>query len=126
MALTEAPARPAEGVAGVPPRPAEASANALPVALSSFVGRRRELGDLHEALGGTRLLTLTGPGGCGKTRLCLRFAFEVADRFPDGIWWVDLAALAEQRLVAATVAEALAVRPLPGLTELQAVCAYLA
>ena len=110
----------------VPPRTPEAFANALPVALSSFVGRRRELGELREALQGTRLLTLTGPGGCGKTRLGLQFASDAADRFPDGVWWVDLAPLAEERLVAATVAEALGVRPLPGVTELQAVCAYLA
>jgi non-specific serine/threonine protein kinase len=90
------------------------------------VGRRRELGELRDALEGTRLLTLTGPGGCGKTRLGLQFASEAADSFTDGVWWVDLASLAEERLVAATLAESLEVRPLPGLTELQAVCGYLA
>ena len=98
----------------------------LPVPLSSFVGREEELGELRQELAGTRLLTVTGPGGCGKTRLVLRCASELSDRFPDGVWWVDLAPLAEERLVAATVAEALGVRPLPGFTELQAVCAYLA
>ena len=98
----------------------------LPVPLSSFVGREEELGELSQELAGTRLLTVTGPGGCGKTRLVLRCASELSDRFPDGVWWVDLAPLAEERLVAATVAEALGVRPLPGFTELQAVCAYLA
>ena len=77
-------------------------------------------------LAGTRLLTLTGPGGCGKTRLALQCAAELLDRFPDGVWWVDLAPLAEERLVAATWRRPLGVRPLPGLTELQAACAYLA
>ena len=58
--------------------------------------------------------------------MCCGAPAELSDRFPDGVWWVDLAPLAEERLVAATVAEALGVRPLPGFTELQAVCAYLA
>jgi predicted ATPase/DNA-binding CsgD family transcriptional regulator len=98
----------------------------LPTQLSTFVGRERELGELREAQTGTRLLTLTGPGGCGKTRLGLQFASELADRFPDGVWWIELAPLAEEELVGAAVAEVLGVRPLPGLTELQAVCGYLA
>jgi predicted ATPase/DNA-binding CsgD family transcriptional regulator len=106
-----------------PPLPT--APNNLPLQLSSFVGREGELGDLREALDATRLLTLTGPGGCGKTRLALRFALELPGRFPNGVWWVDLAPLAEERLVAATVAESLEVRPLPGFTELQAICAYL-
>jgi predicted ATPase/class 3 adenylate cyclase/DNA-binding CsgD family transcriptional regulator len=108
-----------------PLRSLGALAHNLPVELSSFVGRERELGELRKALAATRLLTLTGPGGCGKTRLALRAASEVAGRFPGGVWWVDLAPLAGERLVGAALAEALGVRPLPGLTELQAACAYL-
>src|SRR5262245_18944158 len=72
------------------------------------------------------MITLTGAGGCGKTRLAVKVASEAAEHYPNGVWWVDLGPLAEERLVAATLAEALDVRPLPGLTELQAVCGYLA
>jgi predicted ATPase/DNA-binding CsgD family transcriptional regulator len=110
----------------VTPLRAAVARHSLPVALTSFVGRERELGELGEALAGTRLLTLTGAGGCGKTRLALRVASEVVDRFPGGVWWVELAPVADQELVGAALAEALGVRPLPGVTELQAACAYLA
>ena len=104
----------------------EALANSLPVQLSSFVGREAELAELERLLEGERLLTLTGAGGCGKTRLALQAASEVLERFPDGVWWVDLAPLAEEELVGAAIAKALGVRPLPGMTELQACGAYLA
>jgi predicted ATPase/DNA-binding CsgD family transcriptional regulator len=106
--------------------PSAAAPHNLPTALTSFVGRERELGEISEALDETRLLTLTGPGGCGKTRLALRVASEMLDRFPGGAWWVELAPLADEQLVGAAVAEALGVRPLPGMTELQAACANLA
>jgi predicted ATPase/DNA-binding CsgD family transcriptional regulator len=106
--------------------PTAARPGSLPVALSSFVGRERELGELRQALADTRLLTLTGAGGCGKTRLGLRVASELVDRFPGGVWWVELAPLADERLVGAALAEALGVRPLPGVTELEAACAHLA
>jgi predicted ATPase/DNA-binding CsgD family transcriptional regulator len=106
--------------------PTTAPPHNLPVALTSFIGRERELDGLREALAGTRLLTLTGAGGCGKTRLALRAAGELLQRFEDGVWWVELAPLAEERLVGAAVAESLGVRPLPGVTELQACGVYLA
>jgi predicted ATPase/DNA-binding CsgD family transcriptional regulator len=100
--------------------------NNLPVDLSSFVGRERELRELGGLLSEHRLLTLTGAGGCGKTRLAVHAACEALDRFPGGAWWVELAPLSDERLVGAAIAEALEVRPLPGMTELQAVGAYLA
>lgn len=65
-------------------------------------------------LGGTRLLTLTGPGGCGKTRLALKAAFEAVEGFKDGAWWVGLASLSDPDLVPQAVAQALSVREAPG------------
>ncbi|MEU6641823.1 BTAD domain-containing putative transcriptional regulator [Saccharomonospora sp. NPDC046836] len=79
----------------------------LPVALTSFVGRARELGEVRTLLRRTRLLTLTGPGGCGKTRL----AVEAAAAQPDGVWFADLAALAEGRLVPDAIAAAFDLAP---------------
>jgi len=105
--------------------PAEAPSN-LPVSLTSFVGRERELAQVRDALASTRLLTLTGAGGCGKTRLALQAAEQLRDHFPDGVWWVELAPVRDPELVAAAIAQALGVRPLPGMTELQACGAYLA
>jgi len=102
------------------------SPNNLPVALSSFVGRERELTELGLLLEAERQLTLTGPGGCGKTRLALQAASEALERFPDGAWWVELAPLTEAELVGAAIGEALGVRPFPGMTELQACGADLA
>ena len=112
---------------GFPPlRSLEALPNNLPLQLSSFVGRERELAELGRLLADHRLITLTGAGGCGKTRLALQAASETLERFPDGAWWVELAPLGEEELVGAAIAEALGVRPLPGMTELQAAGAYLA
>ena len=104
----------------------DALPNNLPVVLSSFVGRERELAELGGLLEDERLVTLTGAGGSGKTRLALQAASETLERFPDGAWWVELAPLAEAELVGATIGDALGVRPLPGVSELQACGAYLA
>ena len=82
----------------------------LSVQLSSFVGRQREIAEVRRLLGHTRLLTLTGPGGSGKTRLALAVASEVADGFEDGAWWVGLASLSDPALVSQAVASALEVR----------------
>src|SRR4051812_28853017 len=90
------------------------SANNLPIQLTSFVGRERELVALQRLLPATRLLTLTGAGGVGKTRLCLAVAAGALDQFPDGAWWVELAPLADPALLPQTVASALGVREEPG------------
>ena len=73
----------------------------LPLQLTSFVGREGEIQDLRSLLGtDARLVTLTGAGGSGKTRLALAVASGLADRFEDGVWWVGLAALSDADLVA--------------------------
>ncbi|MEA2627943.1 MAG: hypothetical protein QOJ10_403 [Chloroflexota bacterium] len=87
-----------------------ATPNNLPSELSSFVGRERQLAELRRLLRKSRLITLTGPGGAGKTRLALRLAANMLDRHPDGVWLVDLAALNDDRLLEQTVASACGAR----------------
>ena len=77
--------------------------NNLPTQLTSFVGRDAELRAVGELLGTTRLLTLTGPGGTGKTRLSLQLAADVAERFADGIWFVALEPVRDPNLIAGTI-----------------------
>ncbi|MFC5752807.1 ATP-binding protein [Actinomadura rugatobispora] len=82
----------------------------LPAEPSGFVGRERELGAVRSAVTRTRLVTLTGPGGVGKSRIALRAAYEMAGRFPDGVAFVELSGLRDGRLLADTVAAALGLR----------------
>ena len=82
----------------------------LPTELTSFVGRERELVELPRVLASSRLLSMTGAGGAGKTRLAVRLAHQVVNDFPDGVWLVDLAPLTVPDLVAQTIATALGVR----------------
>jgi non-specific serine/threonine protein kinase len=95
----------------------------LPIDSTSFVGRRRELSEARRLLGDARLLTLTGVGGVGKTRLALRLAADVRRTFPDGVWLADLAELRDGELVPQTVIAALGLRDdsprLPGDTLLE-------
>jgi len=77
--------------------------NNLPTQLTSFVGRDVELAEAERLLGTTRLLTLTGPGGTGKTRLSLQLAANVSERFPDGIWFVALEPVRDPGLIAGTI-----------------------
>jgi predicted ATPase/class 3 adenylate cyclase len=88
-------------------RSLDARPNNLPTQLTTFVGRERELAEAGGLLGGTRLLSLTGPGGTGKTRLSLQVAAAAADEFPDGIWFVALEAVRDAALVAPTIARTL-------------------
>lgn len=79
----------------------------LPVQPTPLIGRERELAELLDLARGHRLVTLTGPGGTGKTRLALAAAAELADERPDGAWWVPLAAVRDPALVIPTVAQAI-------------------
>jgi predicted ATPase len=101
--------------------------NNLPLQLTSFVGREREVADLEKLLAGddVRLLTLTGPGGCGKTRLALSAASRQAGGFEDGVWWVELASLSDPALVPQAVASALGVREAPGRSPTKALLEHL-
>ena len=85
----------------------------LPIQLSSFVGRERELNEIVNLASGSRLITLTGPGGTGKTRLALQAAAELTDAFTDGVWLVELAAVADPAAVPRAAAAVLNVREQP-------------
>lgn len=85
-------------------RSLESTPNNLPQQLTSFVGRVKEMQEVKQLLGKTRLLTLTGSGGCGKTRLAMQVAAEVLESYPDGVWLVELAALADPAGVPQSVA----------------------
>jgi len=89
---------------------AVAPPNNLPHARSRFIGRESALADCATLLDDTRLLTLSGIGGCGKTRLAQELAHRALPKFPDGVWFVDLAPLQEARRVSAAVAETVGVQ----------------
>jgi predicted ATPase/class 3 adenylate cyclase len=79
----------------------------LPVPATLFLGRERELSEVLSLLGSSRVLTLTGPGGTGKTRLAIQAAAEAAEEFPGGVWWVPLATLNHPSLVRDSIAQVL-------------------
>jgi predicted ATPase/class 3 adenylate cyclase len=91
----------------------------LPIQLTSFIGRESEMEEVQRLLGATRLLTLTGAGGTGKTRLALQVAAELLSEYPEGAWFVDLSPLTEGALVPQAVAAVLSVREEPGRPAVQ-------
>jgi predicted ATPase len=97
-----------------PLRTLDARPHNLPLQVTGFVGRERELGEVTRLLAAERLVTLTGPGGTGKTRIALQVAADVLDAYPGGVWLAELAALADPALVPQAVAAAVGVREEPG------------
>lgn len=95
----------------LPLRTASALRHNLPAALTSFVGRAKEINDIVGLLGRGRLVTVVGPGGAGKTRLALEGAAAVLARFPEGVWFAELARGRDPALVAHTVATAIGLDP---------------
>ena len=98
----------------LPLKSLDAYPNNLPIQLTSFIGREHEMRRVKEILNGTRLFTLTGEGGCGKTRLVLQAAADLIDEFPDGVWFVELAPLNDPDLISQTVSSVLGLREAGG------------
>ena len=98
----------------------------FPAALTSFVGRAQATADIAARLTEYRLVTLTGPGGAGKTRLAGEVAKQVAGRFADGVWLAELAAVRDPAQVPAAVAAALGIRDLPVVAAADALAHALA
>jgi predicted ATPase/class 3 adenylate cyclase len=105
-------------------RSLEATPNNLPQQVTSFVGRAPELATVKTLLGGTRLLTLLGVGGIGKTRLSLQVAADAMDDYPDGVWFVELAPLTDPRLVPQAVASVVGVKEDAGRPVLDALVKF--
>ncbi len=98
----------------------------LPHFLASFIGREKEIAELSQLLGNARLLTLTGAGGCGKTRLAIVLAKQQVHAYPDGAWLVELAALTDAGLLPQAVATVLGVKERAGAALLDTLAEYLA
>ena len=106
------------------PQPPRRAGN-LPAQLTSFVGRRREVAEIRRLLSESRLVTLTGVGGAGKTRLSLRVAADLRRAFPDGVWFVELAALDDHALLTQTIASGLGLRDRTARWPVSALAEYL-
>src|SRR5215471_4632744 len=106
--------------------PGRRGAGNLPTELTSFVGRRDEVGEVKRLLAGSHLVTLTGVGGVGKTRLALRAAAGLARAFPDGVWMIRLDQLRDEALVAQAVAGTLGLQERAGYSSAASLAEYLA
>ncbi|MGB3701344.1 MAG: NB-ARC domain-containing protein [Anaerolineales bacterium] len=84
----------------------------LPIQINSFVGREREIAEVKRLLSSSHIITLTGTGGCGKTRLAIQIATSMSENFADGVWLVDLSSVHEPLLVPQLVSLALGLHPL--------------
>jgi predicted ATPase/class 3 adenylate cyclase/DNA-binding CsgD family transcriptional regulator len=103
-----------------------AAAQHLPAQLSSFVGRRSEMAEVRKLISRNRLVTLTGAGGSGKTRLAVEVAASIAGEFAGGVWYVDLAPVTDARVVPVTVARALGLPDQPGGSSTESVLRHVA
>ena len=99
--------------------------NNLPAQLNSFIGREREIAEVEELLGGARLVTLTSVGGTGKTRLSLQVASRLADDYPGGVWFVELAPIADESRVPQALASVLEVKEEAGRPVAEALVKYV-
>ena len=106
-------------------RSLEATPNNLPQQVTSFIGRERELTEAKALLQDARLVTLLGMGGLGKTRLSLQIGADVLEKYPDGVWFVDLAPIKDPMLVPNATAQALGVHEEAGKSLTQTLCAHL-
>ena len=99
--------------------------NNLPAALTRFIGRERDIAQIMKWLTDYRLVTLTGPGGCGKTRLAAQIASNFLPLYAHGVWLVEFAPLSDPASIPQAVAAVLGVREYPGVELQQAVLEYL-
>jgi len=114
-------------VADTPARESEPRPNNLPLQRTAFLGREHETAGLRQLLSrvDVQLVTLTGPGGIGKTRLALQVAGEIADQFPGGVCFVPLSAISEGGLIASTIAQAVGVRETGNKSPQQSLIEYV-
>lgn len=103
----------------------DAFLNNLPTQLTTFIGREQEIVEVRKELALHRLVTLTGSGGTGKTRLSLQVAAELLDQFPHGVWFIELAALADPELIPRTILSAIGVSEQQGKPPLELLKGYL-
>ena len=99
--------------------------NNLPTQLTSFIGRENEITELKQELDAYRLVTLTGSGGTGKTRLSLQVAAELLEKFDHGVWFVELAPLSDPELIPQTILSAIGIKEQPGKPPLELLKEYL-
>ena len=103
----------------------EVMPNNLPIQLTSFIGREREIDEIRQLLNSARLVTLTGAGGTGKTRLAIEVTRKIGDQYPEGVWVVDFAVLPEPSLIWQSIASVLAVREEPNRSLVQTLTDFL-
>jgi predicted ATPase/class 3 adenylate cyclase len=97
----------------------------LPVQMTNFIGREKEMAEIKQAISKHRLVTLTGSGGAGKTRLSLQVAAELLDTFPEGVWFIELASLSDPELIPSTILSTLKVNEQQGKSALKVLEEYL-